>query len=450
MIQGDLWRFRIIWVGQLVSVLGSGISWFAVTVWAWQTTGSATQFGLLIFCSFASGLLASPLAGALVDRLSRKSVMLVCDTALAGCSAVVLSLYASGQLRVWHLLIVGAVEGVLETFHWLAYAALISDLVPDHQRSRANGLVGLSDPASDVVAPAVAGALLVVVTLGGVLVVDVATYLAATLSLGLVKVPDHRTARSVASAAEPRRRLWSDALLGFGYIRRDRALRGLVGIFFVMNFVGGVAYALNIPLVLLRSGGDTAALGVVVSAGGVGGVVGALVMSVWSGPRRRARFVAGGIALGCAFGPLLMAVSFTAPLWILATFVAALVPPMVNAVHQTIWQGTVPSELQGRVFGARRLITQAALPIGLLGSGPLVDSVLTDAMNTDSVLAPVLGAGGEGAAAAVIGTAAVLGLIGGIVGLLSRALRRLDREREIVGDAKPTGPHSEVSGLTQS
>lgn len=432
MIPDDLVRFRIVWLSQLASVLGSGISWFAVTVWAWQTTGSATQFALLTFCAFGSGLLASPLAGALVDRLSRKSVMLVCDTGLAVCSVVVLTLYTAHELQVWHLLIVAVVEGVLETYHWLAYAALITDLVPDERRSRANGLVGLSDPASEVLAPALGGALLVATTLGGVLIVDMATYLIATLSLGLLRMPDHRPARAMRRHGEADRSLWSDTLFGFGYIRRHPSLRGLIVIFFVMNLVGGVAYALNIPLVLLRSGDDTAVLGLVVSCGGAGGVVGALLMGVWRGPRRRAQFIVGGVMVGCAFGPLLFAVSRTAPLWMLATFIAALIPPMVNAVHQAIWQAHVPSELQGRVFGARRLITQAALPVGLLGAGTLVDSGLADAIGGDTVLAQVFGGGSEGAMAALIGAAAVLGLVAGLVGVLSPTLRRLDRERKSV------------------
>lgn len=430
MTVGDLSRFRIIWLGQLFSVLGSGVSWFAVTVWAWQSTGSATQFAVLTFCSFGAGLVASPLAGALVDRLHRKSVMLLCDTGLAVCSVVVLSLYSSGQLLVWQLMIVGVVEGVLESLHWLAYAALVSDLVPDERRSRANGLVGLSDPASEVLAPALGGALLLAISLGGVLVVDIATYLVAVLSLSLLHVPDHRAGRSADEPAEPRRSLWSDALLGFAYIRRNATLRALVALFFVMNLVGGVAYALNIPLVLLRSGDDTAIVGLVVSFGGAGGVVGALVMSGWRGPRRRALFVAGAVALGCALGPLLMAVSRTAPLWLLATFAAAAAAPVANAVYQTIWQGVVPSELQGRVFGARRLVTQAAIPIGLLGSGPLVDSVLSGAIGEDSVLAPIVGVGAEGAAALVIGTTALLGIAVGTAGLFARALRKLGRERE--------------------
>jgi MFS family permease len=412
-------QFRAIWLGQLVSVLGSGAGWFAVTVWAWRSTGSATQFALLAFTSFGAGLVASPLAGVLVDRLSRKAVMLLCDSGLAVCSVVVLSLYSTDHLRVWHLMLIAVVEGVLEALHWLAYAALITDLVPEERRSRANGLVALADPASEVLAPALGGALLGATSLGGVLIVDLATYLVAVCTLAAIPVPDHRTARPPTPT---RPSLRSDILAGFDYIRRHPGLRTMAALYFVMNLVGGVAYALNSPLVLLRNGDRAEILGMVVAAGGAGGLLGALLMSAWPGPRRRARFVAAGIALGCAFGPLLMAVSHTAPLWLAATFIAALVPAMTNTVNQTLWQSAVPTELQGRVFGARRLVTQASVLIGLLGAGPLADSSSLSGV-FDGWL---LGTGKEAVAAAVIAAVALLGLATSLAALLSRGLRTLD------------------------
>jgi MFS transporter, DHA3 family, macrolide efflux protein len=423
-------RFQIIWLGQFVSVLGSGISWFAVTVWAWQTTGSATQFGLLTFCSFGAGLLAGPLAGVLVDRLSRKVMLLLCDTALAGCALALLYLHSTSQLKVWHLLVVGVLEGVLETLHWLAYSALVGDLVSADRRSRVNGMVGLADPTSEVLAPVLGGVLLSVTTLSGVLAVDIATYLVAIPSLGLVRVPDHRDTGPAGETAGTRS-LWTDTLVGFRYIRGNTALCGLVVVFFVTNLVGGVVYALNTPLVLLRSGDNAAVLGLVVSFAGAGGVAGALVSSIWRGPRRGGLFILAGITGACLLGPLLMAVSHVVALWLFATFVTAALPPLINAVNQAIWQGFVPTGLQGRVFGARRLITQAALPIGLLGAGPLADSALAGAIGKDSVLAPVLGTGTEGAMAMLVGAVALLGLVAGVLCMAFRPLRELATEQKV-------------------
>ncbi|MGY1864457.1 MULTISPECIES: MFS transporter [Nocardia] len=423
-------RFRLIWFGQLLSVLGSGASWFAVTVWAWQNTGSATQFALLTFCSFAAGLLSSPVAGVLVDRFPRKMVILLCDSTLAVTSVGVLVLYSVGELRPWHLMIVGAIEGVFETAHWLAYATLISDLVPADKLSRANGMVSVADPASEILAPAIGGVLLSLSSLGGIIVVDLATYLIAVVVLVFVPVPD-RLSRKVTGAekqASPSFR--SGLTFGFAYIWRRRALLTLVALFFVMNLVGGVAYALNTPLVLLRSGNDAAAVGVIVAVAGVGGMAGAALMSTWNGPRRRAQFIAVGVALGCLFGPLLMSLSHNLALWLFATFWAALVPPVVNTVYQTIWQSEVPSDEQGRVFAARRFVTQLAVPVGLLGAGPLVDSVLAGRLTSDSIVAPILGHGVEGGAAALIGGVALLGIAASVVGLLSKRLRELDRAAE--------------------
>lgn len=432
-----LGRFRIIWLGQLVSVLASGVAWFSIMVWAWQTTSSTTQFGLLLFVSFATGLLVSPVAGVLVDRANRKTVILLCDLGLAAASGVVLALYLSDRLQLWHLLVVGAGEGVLETAHWLAFAGLITDLVPDEQRSRANGLMWLSDPASEIAAPAVGGALLAVASLGGVLVLDIATYLVAVVCLAVIRVPDHRAGAEAheASAGTAGRRRWmADVSTGFRYIWHSRILRPLLVMFFMVNAVGGVAHALTTPLVLLRSGDSTAVLGTVISASGLGGLLGAALMGVWPGPKRRVRFIIGCLAAGCGLGPLLLAVSHAFVLWVVAAFAAAMVVPMANAVHQTLWQAVVPTELQGRVFGARRVLTQAAMPIGLLGAGPLVDSGLGRAITTDSALAVLVGTGTEGAAGLVLGIAALLGLATTIVLAFARQMRDLDRPAEAAGE----------------
>lgn len=438
-VSSPLGRFRVIWLGQLVSVLASGVAWFSIMVWAWQTTGSTTQFGLLLFVSFGTGLLVSPVAGVLVDRANRKTVILLCDLGLAAASGVVLALYLSDRLQLWHLLVVGAVEGVLEGAHWLAFAGLITDLVPDEQRSRANGLMWLSDPASEVAAPAAGGALLAVASLGGVLVLDIATYLVAVVCLAVVRVPDHRAGAAAYDASAGtetagRRRWLAEVSTGFRYIWRSRVLRPLLVMFFIMNVVGGVAYALTTPLVLLRSGDSTAVLGTVISASGLGGLLGAALIGVWPGPKRRVRFIIGCVAAGCGLGPLLLAVSHTLVLWVVAAFAAAMVVPMANAVHQTLWQATVPTALQGRVFGARRALTQAAMPIGLLGAGPLVDSGLDRAITTDSALAPLVGTGTEGAAGLVLGIAALLGLATAIALAFVRQMRDLDRPAEAAGE----------------
>jgi MFS transporter, DHA3 family, macrolide efflux protein len=108
--------------------------------------------------------------------------------------------------------------------------------------------------------------------------------------------------------------------------------------------------------------------------------------------------------------------------------------PMANAVHQTLWQAIVPTELQGRVFGARRVLTQAAMPIGLLGAGPLVDSGLGRAITTDSALAALVGTGTEGAAGLVLGIAALLGLATTIALAFARQMRDLDRPAETAGE----------------
>jgi MFS family permease len=118
-----MWGFTIIWVGQLVSMFGTAMTNFALTIWAWQITGQATALALVGFFTFAPALLVTPFAGALVDRWSRKFVMMLSDLAAVLSTVVVLILYSTGNLQIWHLCATGVFSGTFGAFQGRACAA---------------------------------------------------------------------------------------------------------------------------------------------------------------------------------------------------------------------------------------------------------------------------------------------------------------------------------------
>src|SRR5215212_6146575 len=118
--------FIFIWIGQTISMLGSGMTQFALTIWAYETTGSATALALVGFFSYAPTVLISPLAGALVDRWNRKLVMMLSDLAAGLSTIAVLILYSTGQLQIWHLCVTGAFAGIFGAFQFPAFSAAMS------------------------------------------------------------------------------------------------------------------------------------------------------------------------------------------------------------------------------------------------------------------------------------------------------------------------------------
>ncbi|MBI3360855.1 MAG: MFS transporter, partial [Chloroflexi bacterium] len=111
-----LTAFIIVWFGQVISLFGTAMTQFAMTIWAWKLTGSATALALVGFFNFGPTVLLSPIAGALVDRWNRKLVMMLSDLAAGLSTVAILLLYVSGHLQIWHLWIAGAFSGAFQAF----------------------------------------------------------------------------------------------------------------------------------------------------------------------------------------------------------------------------------------------------------------------------------------------------------------------------------------------
>jgi len=420
--------FIFIWVGQFVSLLGTGMSRFALTIWAFQITGEATALALVGFFSFAPSIVISPIAGALVDRWNRKLVMILSDLAAGLMTVVVLILYLTGNLQIWHLYVTGFVAALFEPFQWPAFSAAMSTMVPKEQYGRANGLVSLADSVSTIVAPLAAGALLVAIGLGGILVIDIVTFLFAVGSILLVVIP--QPARSAEGEAS-RGSLWQDSIYGFRYIWRRRSLFGIQLTFTISNFFGSMAMILIAPMILARTGNNSLLLGTVQSAMGIGGVVGGVAMSVWGGPKPRIHGVLAGFIFLGIFGNALMGIGQTLPVWVVAGFLGLLVLPFINGSNQAIWQAKVPPDLQGRVFATRRLIAQIAGPIGMLLAGPLADRLFEPAMMAGGAAADawgwLVGSGPGAGMGLLIVIAGLLSALAGVVGYATPQIRNAER-----------------------
>jgi MFS family permease len=380
--------FTIVWAGQVVSLLGSAMTQFALTIWAYQLTGSATALALTAFFAFAPGVVLSPFAGALVDRWDRRWVMMLSDLAAGLSTVALLLLYTAGNLQIWHLYVAGAFAGAFAAFQWPAYSAAISTMLPKTQYARANGMMALADSLSGVVAPALAVALLAIIGIGGVMLIDVITFVFAVSALLIVTIPQPEVS---AAGREGRGSLWSEAIYGFRYIVRRPSLLGLQAAFSAINLTGALSFTVLAPMLLARTGSDEASLAAVQSIGAIGGVAGSLLLSVWGGPKRRVLGVLWGFLLTSALGQIPLGVGRSIALWSFGAFCTNFFIPILNGSNQAIWQAKVAPDVQGRVFAARRMIAQITAPVGMLLAGPLADRVFEPAMQVGGSLAPLFG-----------------------------------------------------------
>ncbi|HVO36934.1 MAG TPA: MFS transporter [Candidatus Acidoferrum sp.] len=429
--------FTIIWIGQMFSLLGTAMTGFALTVWAWEITGQATALALVGFFNFAPIVLASPIAGAIVDRYSRKKVMMLADLFAGLPTIAVLLLYTTGNLQIWQLYITGAIAGTFQAFHFPAYSAAVTMMVSKEQYGRANGMLATAQFTSGIFAPIIAALLLTTVGLPIVLIVDIITFTFAISMLLFVHIPQPvRTEAGRKGMGS----IWKESIYGFRYIFERPSLLGLQLIFFSVNLVGNFGNTLLAPMILARTGNNNITLGSVLSAGGVGGLVGSIALTVWGGPKRRVHGVLGGMISLSLLGGLLMGLGQDVFIWALASFLGFFFLPIINGSNQAIWQSKVAPDVQGRVFSARLLIAQISVPVSMLLAGPLADRVFEPAMMPNGHLSSIVGwLVGTGPGAGMLLMFVITGILGVLVGLGGYGIRVVRDAEKILPDhdAKP-------------
>lgn len=380
--------FTIVWAGQLISVLASTMTQFAITIWAYQETGSATALGIINTAFIVPFLLLSPVAGVMVDRHNRKLMMMVSDLTAVLATTGILILRLSGNLEIWHLYIAAVINGLGNTFQWPAYSAAISTMVPKEHYSRANGMMSLVESVPGVLAPILAGILLLSIELTGILIIDLVTFVIAILVLLVVHIP--QPVRTVEGEAE-RGSMLKEAAYGFKYIFARRGLLGLLTFFIVLNFVIGLSSPLFSPFILERTNQNSTLLGLVTSANAIGAVIGGLLISLWGGFKRRMTSIFIGEALTGLFLLLVFGLGRSIPVWVISVIIGGIFAVFTNGASQAIWQSKVAPDVQGRVFSARRMIAWSVGPITPILAGLLADYVTEPAMQSETWLARTFG-----------------------------------------------------------
>jgi MFS transporter, DHA3 family, macrolide efflux protein len=416
--------FVIVLAGQLVSLLGSQLTGFGMSVWVYKHTGSATLFGLASASVILPRLAAQWMAGALLDRYDRRLTLIVGSLGAGACSLGLLALFVLGHLAVWNVIALTAACSIFNCVIVPGTYAIDAALVPAEYLPRTNGLRQLGTALTSLSSPALGSFVLAWIGLGGLLIIDVTAMLCAVAALLYVRIPNppgHGASGGDASG------VLAKVSAGGRYALRNPGLRALVVLFASAFFMFGLIVLLLIPLVL--GVGDATALGIVMSSAGGGALVGGLAVTCWGGPAQRARaiplcFLVGGVCL------VLGLLQPTTWLIAAAAFGYMGTRSIAGSCHATLWQTHVPPALHGRVMSFETTATSAALALAYLVGGPIIDvfeSLLRRGGSLEASLGFILGVG-PGRGTALLG--AVLGIVhiaGALAALRYAPLRALDR-----------------------
>lgn len=379
--------FITVWLGQLASTFGSRMTNFALIVWTWEVTGSATALGFVSVFTQVPGLFMSLFAGAIVDRCDRKVAIALGDAVAALSTLAILVLYATGNLQVWHLYVQGAVNGVFGEIQQLAYSASVSLMVPKEQYVRVSSMKSMVHYGPNIFAPALAGALYPVVGLTGIGVIDLVTFAIAVSTVLGVQIPQPKL---VNPPEETPAKLWHQLTFGYRYIAARRALLAFLAIELLFWFFHDLGVVMHRSTILARTNSNSEVLGFVSSAAGIAGITGAVMVSVWGGPKRRIHGVLGG-AIGAGLSKTVFALGQSLSIWIPAQFCSSLNFPVLTSSSTAIWLAKTAPEVQGRVFAAQSLGLGFVSVIATAIAGPLADRVFEPAMRSGGALAPLFG-----------------------------------------------------------
>ncbi len=426
--------FFIIWIGQLVSMIGSGLIGFALAVWIFEQTGQATPFALTALFSSLPRILLSPIAGAIVDRWNRKKIMLVSDSLSGLVTLVTAFLLLTGQMEIWMIYVISFSGSIFAAFQQPAYSASIVMLVPKAQLTRANSMVQMGQAIETILTPILAGTLFVTIGMRGIILIDVVTYLIAIATLILVKIPQPRRIKNHSSEKIT---ILRDVSMGWHYLAERRGLLGLLLYFAVVNFFLSLSMVMMGPLVLSFS--SASSMGIAQTVMGAGMLGGSLLMSVWGGPKKnKIRSVIGFISLaslGFIVAGLQPALSYVS----LGVFILTFFIPFASGPSSAIFASKVAPEVQGRVFATRSMLAQSMMPLAYILSGIFADHVFNPLLIpggklADTFVGDLLGVGSGRGIGLMIICSGILLLVVSIIAFINPRIRNIETE---IPDAIP-------------
>lgn len=418
--------FFILWSTQALSALGSSMTSFGLIIWSYQQQGSALTTALLSVCSYAPYVLLSLFAGVLSDRWNKKTTMLICDSLAALTTLVVWLLLWSGRLEIWHLYVINAINGVMNSTQQPASEVAISALTPREQYQRVGGLRTFANSLVTVLTPMLATACLSFWGMGSLILFDAVSFLVAFLALALfIRLPGG------SAGAKERESFREAAAQGLGYLRDNRGILDLILFLAAINLIASIYEAALAPMLLSRSGGGQTALGMVSAATGLANLAGSVCAALLPAPKSRVRVILNSLLFAMCSENFLLAFGKSAPVWCLGAVLGWLAIPLMNTNLDALTRSRIPLDMQGRVYAIRNALQFFTIPLGYLAGGFLVDRVFEPWMGLrpqDSLVVSVFGSGKGSGAALLYFFLAFAGIITCLIFRRDQHIRELENE----------------------
>ena len=418
-------NFILLWATQTLSRLGSSLTPFALILWAYGETGSALSTALLTVSSYVPYILLSLPVGTLTDRMNKKRLMLLSDTAAALCTLTILLVWLSGNLELWHLYLVNAITGTAQTFQQPASEVATTLVTPEDKYQKAGSLNALAYSVINIASPVIATALYSAGGLTLVIIVDLSTFTVAFLSLLLfVRIPEMKK-----SEKREDNHIMMDLKEALSFLRTNMGILQVILFLAAINFIASIYNAALPAMILSFSFENESVLAAVQSTAGIAMIIGSAIAAMLPTPKSRVRMIILSLFISMSTENFMLAFFRNPIMWCVGAFLGWLCIPVMNTNLDALKRSQIPSSIQGRVYSARNMLQFFTIPLGYLAGGFLVDEVfepfMTDKSNT--VLNQLFGTGKGSGAAFLFAVIGVMGVLVCVIFSKLKAMRNLER-----------------------
>lgn len=414
-------NFILLWATQTLSRLGSSLTPFALILWAYGETGSALSTALLTVSSYIPYILLSLPVGTLTDRMNKKRLMLLSDTAAALCTLTILFVWLSGNLELWHLYLVNAITGTAQTFQQPASEVATTLVTPEDKYQKAGSLNALAYSVINMASPVIATALYSVGGLTLVIIVDLSTFTVAFLSLlFFVRIPEMKKKKHEDS------HIMMELKEALSFLRTNMGILQVILFLAAINFIASI-YDAALPAMILSFESESI-LAAVQSTAGIAMITGSAIAAMMPAPKSRVKMIIISLFISMSTENFMLSFSRNPAIWCLGAFLGWLCIPVMNTNLDALMRSSIPSGIQGRVYSARNMLQFFTIPLGYLAGGFLVDTVFEPFMadKSDTVVNQLFGTGKGSGAAFLFAVIGVMGVLVCIVFSRMKNMRKLE------------------------
>ena len=376
-------KFLLIWFGQFISMIGSGLTIFALGVFVYQQTHAVSSYTSILLCVFLPPFILRPFGGILADRHDRRLMMLIGDLGATLGLLFIFFMMLKGNIQLWQIYLGIAISSIFSAFQDPAYKASVTDLLSKAQYAKASGLVQLASSAQHLISPFLAGILLTIIDIKFIFMIDISTFLIASAIIIWI-----RKTLGITKTEKPKQNFIADFKEGITEFSKNKGVIWLVGIIMIVLFFVGLLQALFLPMLLSLTSPKIAGITQSVSASGM--LIGSLFIGLFGSKNKHVKVLSISLFLaGLFFANLGLSTSII--FIIIVGFMFFAVLPFVNTSIEVLIRINIDNKKQGRVWSIISTVTYLGSVVAFVVAGFLADKVFNPLLEVNGKLAGTVG-----------------------------------------------------------